>query len=1048
MENRTPTNENGFPNRPKELEAYINTLPAIVRNLSANGNCVWFSSQWYTLTGQTEKHALHLGWLDTLHPDARENVFNTLKKAYLNQDPYSIEYRIRQKDGSYCLHLDKASPTHDAFGTFIGLTSLLTSLQDNAEKSKADQHLANHVSDCSPTGLWLSDKVGKLTYLNKTLTEWTGIPYESLLGDGWANAVIEEDRLMAIQAFENAISEQKHYNVLFRIRKGDGTIIWCRAAGDPYFDGDENYAGYSGFCMDVDELLLEKKKLEQSDGRFQELIKEAPFATALFMGRELRIEIANDEMIQIWGKGDSVLGKPLAEALPELKGQEFLEILYNIFETGETYEARDSRAELVVNGIPKTTYLDFSYKPLFNAEGEVYGIMDMAINVTERVIANRQIEETQRQVLASFEQSPVGIAILDKENLVFTLANPFYCELVGKKINDLVNKSLLDALPEIKGKGFDQILYDVIETGNTYTANEVEVEFFRNQKFETIFVNFSYQPQYRTDGSISGVLVVVIDVTVQILSRRKVESSESKLRSVIMNAPAGIGLFVGRDLIIELPNNTFIDIVGKGPDIEGKPLRIVMPELILEDQPFLRILDDVYTTGIMFQSNGSQVKIVKDGVMTYNYYNITYSPLFDENNEIYAIMDIAIDVTDAVLARQQAEGAEASLRNAIELAELATWSFDIRNKTFHYSQRFKDWLGISEEKENLEEAFGILTEPYRIEVDDKIREAVNPNGSGTYNYEHPIINQITGQTRIIHAQGQVFFDKTGNPEILGGSAQDVTQERELQQQLEFEVKKRTEELQETNAELADAIESLQKTNSELAQFAYIASHDLQEPVRKIGMFSKMLENSLGPIDSKSAKYLSKINVSSSRMISLIRDVLSFSELSKEHQTFEAVDLNEIVIGVLSDFDLFIEQKNASVTYGELPVIEAIPLQMSQLFSNLISNSIKYSREGINPVIDISVTELSEQEALKHGISEAGAYCKLEFQDNGIGFDQEHASRIFHIFQRLHGKTEYTGTGIGLAICKKIAENHYGKIYAVAESQKGALFVILLPKRQK
>jgi len=1051
LENNNRNSSNTFFQLSPETEAFINTLPAIFRKLTAEANCLWSSNAWHTFTGQAQEETLFSGWKDAIDPEERQNVLATIAEAYKNQQPYSIEYKIRKYDGTYHCHLEKGSPDYDAEGTFVGLTSLLSYLQNHKDnQAEREYNLRNLVESAPfPIGVYTGPEM-KIALANKSIKkifgkgdDVIGKLYPEILPELEGTGIFEQLQYV----YETGVpfeSENKFLNIT---ENGIDRPFYFSYIFTPLFDEKGKVYGVMNTAADVTELNMAKIRSEQSEKRFRSLIQEAPVATCLFIGRKLTIDIANEAMIALWGKGNSVLGKPLAEALPELKGQEFLEILDNIFDTGIAYEAKEARADLVVDGVLKTIYCDFTYKPLFDANGDVYGIMDMAVDVTERVIANQRIEENQQQLLASFEQSPVGIAILDKENLVFTLANPFYGDLVGRKPSEIVNKSLFEALPELEGREFDKLLYNVIETGIPYVANEVEVDFLRNGKMETIFVNFTYQPQFKSDGSISGVFVVVIDVTQQVISRRKVEASEAKLRSVIMNAPAGIGLFVGRDLIVQLPNKTFIDIVGKGPDIEGKPLREVMPELITEGQPFLKILDDVYTTGIMFQSYGSQVKIVQDGVMTYNYYNITYSPLFDENNEIYAIMDIAIDVTDTVLARQKAEDAEASLRGAVELAELATWSLDIKNNIFNYSERFMEWLGFSEDAKNLEEAYNPLPEEFREQVDRAIQEAIKHGGTGTYVNEHPIINTNTGQKRIIHAQAQVFYDAAGNPEILSGSAQDVTQERELQQKLEYEVKKRTEELQEANAGLADAFDNLQKTNAELAQFAYIASHDLQEPIRKISIFSKMLEDSLGEIDPQSRNYLSKISISTSRMMNLIRDVLAYSQLSKEQQSFEAVDLNVIAQSVVADFDLIIEQKKATIAFNELPVIEAIPLQMSQLFANLISNSLKYSRTDFNPIINITASALSEEEAVAHGIYEAGPYYKLEFRDNGIGFQQEHAAQIFNIFQRLHGKTEYDGTGIGLAICKKIAQNHHGDIYAVADSQKGALFVILLPLQQ-
>jgi PAS domain S-box-containing protein len=813
----------------------------------------------------------------------------------------------------------------------------------------------------------------------------------------------------------------------------------------PLYNNGGNIYGIMSTAADVTDLNLSKKRIEESQARFYSLIEEAPVATCLFTGPEMKIEVANAEMLNLWGKGNSAIGKRLMEAIPELKGQPFIKILEEVFATGVAYSDTGARGELNVDGRLQTFYFDFTFKPLRNENGEVYGIMEMAVDVTQKVLASQRILESQKQLLDSFEQSPVGIATIENDGLTFTMANAFYCELVGRNPADILHKPLLEALPELTGQGFDDILREVISTGAPYLAKEVGVELLRNGELETIYVDLAYQPRFEQDRSVNGILVVATDVTQQVRSRRNVEASEEKLRSVIANAPAGMGLFVGRDLVIELPNQTFVDIVGKGWDIVGKPLREAMPELVTEGQPFLKILDDVFTTGKMFQSDGSQVLIVQDGVMSYNYYNITYTPLFNENREVYAILDIAIDVTEAVTARQKAEEAGRALLGAIELAELAAWSYNIKEKTFTYSPRFMEWLGITEETKTAAEIYEKLPDDYPQHVEAGIEEAIKPGGNGIYKHEHPIVNHTTGVGILINAQAQLIYDLQGNPDVLSGTARDVTGERALQQQLENQVRERTEKLQYANAELAEANDNLQKSNSELGQFAYIASHDLQEPVRKISTFIKMLENTLGnSIDERSKFYIQRIENSTQRMTSLIRDILGYSQLSKDSEVFSKTNLNDIFHGVLSDFELIIEQKNVMLTIDDMPVIEAIPLQMTQLFGNLISNSIKYSREEVAPVITVSASIATQDELNKYHLSSASDYYKINFKDNGIGFKQDYAHQIFNIFQRLHSKNEYWGTGIGLAMCKKIVQNHNGDIFAFSNEGEGAHFVVYLP----
>lgn len=254
-------------------------------------------------------------------------------------------------------------------------------------------------------------------------------------------------------------------------------------------------------------------------------------------------------------------------------------------------------------------------------------------------------------------------------------------------------------------------------------------------------------------------------------------------------------------------------------------------------------------------------------------------------------------------------------------------------------------------------------------------------------------------------------------------------------------------LQHSAEELEKKVEErtaeLLRKNSELEQFAYVASHDLQEPLRKIRTFSELLQKSLqkgAPVDN----YFDKIQSSAERMAQLINDVLNYSRLSNTEDQFVATDLNVVLQQVKVDFDLLIEQKQAVIKDNCLPVVKGIPLQLQQLFINLIGNSLKFSDK--QPVITITGSVLLPSETLSYPeLHERGPYVKLEFSDNGIGFEQQFAEKIFTIFQRLNEKKLYAGTGIGLALCKKIVENHHGVIRAIGKPNEGSTFIVILPQ---
>jgi two-component system, chemotaxis family, CheB/CheR fusion protein len=265
--------------------------------------------------------------------------------------------------------------------------------------------------------------------------------------------------------------------------------------------------------------------------------------------------------------------------------------------------------------------------------------------------------------------------------------------------------------------------------------------------------------------------------------------------------------------------------------------------------------------------------------------------------------------------------------------------------------------------------------------------------------------------------------------------------RQFSHELEKMVGERTFSLKEANT-------ALEKSNANLEQYATIASHDLQEPLRKIRTFSTLLNrrHSQG-IAGEAKELLQKIDLAAERMSILIEDVLNFSKILDE-SVFENTDLNVILRNVIGDFDLRITEDHAVIDAGRLPVIQAVHLQMNQLFYNLLSNALKFSRPGVPPVIRISGKPLAMEEIRKHpALKESKEYVEITFEDNGIGFDQQFSRQIFQIFQRLHRNEQFQGTGIGLALCEKIVFNHHGDISAGAEEGKGASFRIILPLEQ-
>ncbi len=296
----------------------------------------------------------------------------------------------------------------------------------------------------------------------------------------------------------------------------------------------------------------------------------------------------------------------------------------------------------------------------------------------------------------------------------------------------------------------------------------------------------------------------------------------------------------------------------------------------------------------------------------------------------------------------------------------------------------------------------------------------------SYNVETRIITPKKN-IRYINSIGRIIKDEQGNPLKLVGSVRDITQRRES----ELALKKHLQELN--------------RSNRQLEEFAYVTSHDLQEPLRKISTFSdRLAEKVTGILDKESVFYLDRIKAAADNMRLLIKNLLDFSRITEGNLSFSTTNLSFVLKEVTADLELKIGETKAMIASDPLPVITADSLQMRQLFLNLIGNALKFRRENIPPEIRISCSSLTDEEKSMPGIVPSRRYYKIQFSDNGIGFEPEYAARIFQMFQRLHGKSEYPGSGIGLAICKKIVDYHQGIIYAERLPEFGARFTVILP----
>mgnify|MGYP001014786490 CR=1 FL=1 len=924
------------------------------------------------------------------------------------------------------------------------------------EPSKDSKRIVNPNSalQAAGMGVWKMDLPSKTFFWDQQCAKLFRIQLSpaTTLYD-FLSVVHKEDVESVSDAFDAIFETQEDspFDVTFRFHTHLPTARWIRLIGSTGRNEIGAITFVEGVAQDITTEKHKQNRAETNEQKLDRLIQRAPFAIAVYETKDLVVDIVNPAMLKAWGKESDILGMPLKDVFADVDDNPLLDLLHEVFESGIPYSASEREVKVYKNSGVVTHWFNLTFEPLMDNDGKVYAILNMAADVTEKVKSRKSLEAHQQQLLASFEEAPVGIAMLSANGLVFEMANHFCLKLIGRTAEQVIGKSMEEAMPELKGQGFDILFAEVIKTGTPFIAPEVSAFVLRNNNLEQIYVAINFQPQYDLNGEVVRILVVANDITQQVAARKIVEQSEQKLRTVISSAPAAMALFVGPDLRIDLFNSAFQDLTGKDQDITGLKLRELMPELI--NQPYMKIMEEVFSTGKLHQSYGAPAFIESKGQTKYGYYNFSNTPLKDDNGNVYAVLSITIDVTEEIVAKQKIAEAEEYLRGAVELAQMATWSFDVKQKSVVLSDRLRDWLGLEDEPVDPLDLYLQLPTKYQHLVRKALKAVLKEGSTGLYQFEHPLINKKTGQARIIHAQARVISNPDGSPNLLIGSALDVTEHRQLQFNLERQVKERTEELLASNKELAASNNDLAmvnnlltRSNQNLEQFAYIASHDLQEPLRKIRQFGDLLRQELNDTSNLSSLYIERMQSAATRMSKLIKDLLAFARISSNNDETKVVKLDDVIMQVLNDLELSIQETNASIELNPMPTIRGDKGQLGQLFMNLISNAIKFHRPGVSPHIVISASVV-ERIALPARISptlSVPEYHLIEVIDNGIGFDEKYTERIFQVFQRLHGKSEFSGTGIGLAICEKVVVHHGGAISAKSVEGEGSTFQVYFP----
>lgn len=569
---------------------------------------------------------------------------------------------------------------------------------------------------------------------------------------------------------------------------------------------------------------------------------------------------------------------------------------------------------------------------------------------------------------------------------------------------DLLGKVFWEAFPELLG-----------------TRLEVE---YRRAVTEQVGVRFEYY--HAPDDTWfeinacpikgGGLTAVLRDITESHRAREALQKSEQCFKGLFDQVAVGM-VQCDADGRFLLANPYFCALVGRSPQ-ELMQLRfqdlthpldltrnVVLCERSMQDHRYF---------------NMEKRYVRPDGASVWVHNNIT--PILGEDGKAHSAIAVVQDISESRQAERSLRKSEERLRLAMEGAGMGTWETDLASGAMIWNRQSSALLGYDPETDSVSADMWRA----RIHPDDvaSMEHAIElaRRERSLFQTEYRILRADNGAVRWFAPFGRFLYDEQGKEIRFIGVFFDITDRKE------------------TELRAASVAAQLERSNRDLQDFAVIISHDLQVPLRKISTFGERLEEMCADSLSEQARdYLKRMRQTSARMKSLIDDLLAWCRLGGQEQSLKKVNLTQIARAALNDLELVMHETGGTVELANLPIIEADATQMRQLLQNLIDNALKFHRKDEAPQVEIAAELLRQP-----GPNGSEEWCRLTVTDHGIGFEMHNAERIFGVFERLHGRNEYVGPGMGLAICRKIVEHHGGHISAEGKPGSGAVFTVMLP----
>ncbi|MEI6950819.1 PAS domain-containing protein [Paraflavisolibacter sp. H34] len=869
-------------------------------------------------------------------------------------------------------------------------------------------------------GAWDHDLATDDIIASVELKKIFGLPPDSLFNyQTFINSVVAEDRAITYQETQEVMlhkNGRSEYHQQFRIKRiSDGKVRWIRAKGKLQLNEAGKPYRVTGTLQDFTHEKKVENALKESEERFRTMANSIP-QLAWMTDETGYIYWYNNRWYEYTGTTPEEM---LGWGWQKVHHPDLVEgVVHRIraaFESGVSWE------DIFLLRSHQGEYRWFLSRavPVRREDGTLIGWFGTNTDITEQRKTKEALEKSEEQLLLAMEGGELGYFDYNPRtgNLKWSDRTK---ELFGLPPQAPVdyNRYLGALYPEDRERTHAAIQKALDPKIGVY-ENEYRVVDAKDGRLR--WLRSKAKVFFDEQGAAYRLAGVTLDITKQKEAEEALQRSESNLRNLVLQAPVAMCIGSGPCFTVEVVNDRMLEIWGKRrEEIRDRPVFDVLAEAA--EQGLKQVVQRVYATGERFTANEMPIALPRHDRMETVYLNFVYEPIKNREGAVTKIIAVAIDVTDQVVARKKVEESHKEFQFAMDFLPQIFWLTWPDGFHYYYNQQWYDYTGLPYNKAK-GEGWHALFHPDDQDRAWKLWQHSLATGA-PYEIEYRL-RRHDGQYHWFLARALPLRDETGAITKWFGTCTDIHDQITFTEQLETMVAERTKELH--------------RSNEELQQFVHVSSHDLKEPVRKIKTFVNRIEEAFHEELGETGRfYLSRVQTAANRIFAMIDGVLTYSTISAWEEIYEPVDLNDVVRSVESDLELAIQQTGATLHYGPLPRLEGAPVMLHQLFYNLISNSLKFARAGVPPVLTIT------SEILEH---QGKAVTRIAVQDNGIGFEQKYAEKIFGTFIRLHPKDKYEGAGLGLALCKKIVERHGGSIVAKGAENIGTVMELLLPLQQ-